>query len=232
MKSTISYLITEASAATPPTWSSRCSSGNSGIAAQDLQRVVDHRGVRESKTLFGMIKTTHGAQSGGDRVAYADQRRGDRRASIARFLPGIRGALTLPGGARPYADQNAKPTTTPRRSRPSGGGHGSGGELRDEAATGAAQKPRRDCAVSRCHLCIPDFEQPWEKAYGRPGRVASPCSHARGAGRRGFVQQRIRRAQFAGLLSCLRDGSRRSSSAATTSDHDRGDLATSTQSRR
>jgi len=56
----------------------------------------------------------------------------------------------------------------------SGGRTGSGGELRDEAATGRGARPKAGLwRFSVSHLCIPDFEQPWEKASGGPERVAS-----------------------------------------------------------
>src|SRR5260370_16915330 len=55
-----------------------------------------------------------------------------------------------------------------------GAATGSGGELRDEAATGRGARPKAGlCGFSVSHLCIPDFEQPWEKASGGPERVAS-----------------------------------------------------------
>ena len=55
-----------------------------------------------------------------------------------------------------------------------GAATGAGGEIRDEAATGRGAKPKAGLtgfAVS--HLCIPGFEQPWERSIGRPARIAS-----------------------------------------------------------
>src|SRR2546422_8976099 len=54
-----------------------------------------------------------------------------------------------------------------------GAATGSGGEIRDEAATGRGAKPKAGlCGFSVSHLGIADFEQAWEKTPGRPQRVA------------------------------------------------------------
>jgi phosphoribosylformylglycinamidine synthase len=56
-----------------------------------------------------------------------------------------------------------------------GASTGSGGEIRDEGATGRGSKPKAGLTgYSVSHLCIPGFEQPWEKnAVGKPDRIAS-----------------------------------------------------------
>jgi phosphoribosylformylglycinamidine synthase len=55
-----------------------------------------------------------------------------------------------------------------------GAATGAGGEIRDEGATGRGGKPKAGLAgFSVSHLRIPGFEQPWERDYGRPGRIAS-----------------------------------------------------------
>src|SRR5437879_11415156 len=55
-----------------------------------------------------------------------------------------------------------------------GAATGSGGEIRDEAATGRGANPQAVlCGFSVSHLRIPDFEQAWEKTCGKPERVAS-----------------------------------------------------------
>jgi len=56
-----------------------------------------------------------------------------------------------------------------------GAATGSGGEIRDEGATGVGGKPKAGLTgFSVSNLCIPGFEQPWEKEYGKPARIASP----------------------------------------------------------
>jgi phosphoribosylformylglycinamidine synthase len=56
-----------------------------------------------------------------------------------------------------------------------GAATGSGGEIRDEGATGRGAKPKAGLTgFSVSHLRIPGFEQPWEALdYGRPARIAS-----------------------------------------------------------
>jgi phosphoribosylformylglycinamidine synthase len=60
-----------------------------------------------------------------------------------------------------------------------GAATGSGGEIRDEGATGRGAKPKAGLTgFSVSHLRIPGFEQPWEKAplsqeLGKPDRIVS-----------------------------------------------------------
>jgi phosphoribosylformylglycinamidine synthase len=55
-----------------------------------------------------------------------------------------------------------------------GAATGSGGEIRDEGATGRGAKPKAGlCGFSVSNLRIPEFAQPWERDYGKPGRIAS-----------------------------------------------------------
>ncbi|MEI6616810.1 MAG: hypothetical protein WCL59_09585, partial [Cyanobium sp. ELA507] len=51
---------------------------------------------------------------------------------------------------------------------------GSGGELRDEGATGRGARPKAGLAgFSVSNLRIPGALQPWESDHGKPGRIAS-----------------------------------------------------------
>lgn len=55
-----------------------------------------------------------------------------------------------------------------------GAATGSGGEIRDEGATGRGSKPKAGLVgFSVSNLQIPGFEQPWEQAYGKPSRIVS-----------------------------------------------------------
>ncbi|TQV75539.1 phosphoribosylformylglycinamidine synthase [Aliikangiella marina] len=55
-----------------------------------------------------------------------------------------------------------------------GASTGSGGEIRDEGATGRGGKPKAGLTgFSVSNLEIPGFEQPWENHYGKPGRIVS-----------------------------------------------------------
>lgn len=56
-----------------------------------------------------------------------------------------------------------------------GAATGSGGEIRDEGATGRGGKPKAGLTgFTTSNLNIPGFEQPWEEQYGKPSRMASP----------------------------------------------------------
>ena len=55
-----------------------------------------------------------------------------------------------------------------------GASTGSGGEIRDEGATGRGSKPKAGLAgFSVSNLNLPSGPQPWEKAYGKPARIVS-----------------------------------------------------------
>ncbi len=55
-----------------------------------------------------------------------------------------------------------------------GAATGSGGEIRDEGATGRGSKPKAGLVgFSVSNLHIPGFTQPWEIAYGKPSRIVS-----------------------------------------------------------
>lgn len=55
-----------------------------------------------------------------------------------------------------------------------GAATGSGGEIRDEGATGRGAKPKAGLVgFSVSNLRIPNFEQPWEEDFGKPDRIVS-----------------------------------------------------------
>src|SRR5699024_10620261 len=55
-----------------------------------------------------------------------------------------------------------------------GAATGSGGEIRDEGATGRGAKPKAGLTgFSVSNLHIPGFEQPWEQQHGRPQGIVS-----------------------------------------------------------
>lgn len=55
-----------------------------------------------------------------------------------------------------------------------GASTGSGGEIRDEGATGKGGKPKAGLTgFSVSNLRIPGFDQPWEEDFGKPAHIAS-----------------------------------------------------------
>jgi phosphoribosylformylglycinamidine synthase len=136
--------------------------------------VID--GARVPHTLFGMIRTTHERHPHGTVVAYADNAAVMEGAPLARFYPGADGEYR-------YRDElthilmKVETHNHPTAISPyPGAATGSGGEIRDEGATGRGGKPKAGLTgFSVSHLRIPGFEQPWERdGIGRPARIASP----------------------------------------------------------
>jgi phosphoribosylformylglycinamidine synthase len=140
--------------------------------------VID--GQPRSETLFGMIRETHQAHPAGTIVAYADNSSVIEGACVPRFHPGPDGRYAYheePTHILAKVETHNHPTAI---SPFPGAATGSGGEIRDEGATGRGSKPKAGlCGFSVSNLNIPDFLQPWElasSAYGRPARIASPLA--------------------------------------------------------
>jgi phosphoribosylformylglycinamidine synthase len=134
--------------------------------------VID--GARQAHSLFGMIRETHEVSPRGTVVAYADNAAVLEGATAARFHPG-------PGGAYAYSEElthylaKVETHNHPTAISPfPGAATGSGGEIRDEGATGRGAKPKAGlCGFSVSNLNIPGYAQPWEQSYGKPERIAS-----------------------------------------------------------
>jgi phosphoribosylformylglycinamidine synthase len=131
-------------------------------------------GEAQPMSLFGMIRETHKAHPQGTVVAYSDNAAVIEGAMIRRFYPRADGAYA-------YSDQTthilAKVETHNHPTAISpfpGAATGSGGEIRDEGATGRGSKPKAGlCGFSVSDLRIPGYSQPWESSYGKPERIAS-----------------------------------------------------------
>ena len=55
-----------------------------------------------------------------------------------------------------------------------GASTGSGGEIRDEGATGTGAKPKAGLnGFSVSNLRLPELPQPWEEDFGKPEHIAS-----------------------------------------------------------
>ncbi len=134
--------------------------------------IVD--GVRQPHTLFGMIRETHKVSPHGTVVAYSDNAAVLEGATAARFHPGAGGAYAYSEELTHYlakVETHNHPTAI---SPFPGAATGSGGEIRDEGATGRGSKPKAGlCGFSVSNLNIPGYVQPWEQPYGKPERIAS-----------------------------------------------------------
>ncbi len=130
---------------------------------------------QQAISLFGMIRNTHKLHPQGTVVAYSDNSSVIEGATVERFYARADGGYAY---SRELTHTLMKVETHnhPTAIAPfAGAATGSGGEIRDEGATGTGSKPKAGLTgFSVSNLHIPGFEQPWEaNGYGRPGRIAS-----------------------------------------------------------
>ena len=129
------------------------------------------------KSLFAMIRNTHANAPDGVLSAYADN---------AAVVEGPTAAWWIPGGDSGHYRQIVEPAhlvmKVETHNHPTaispfpGAATGSGGEIRDEGATGRGAAPKVGLTgFTVSHLDIPGWDRPWEQGQpGRPGRIASP----------------------------------------------------------
>jgi phosphoribosylformylglycinamidine synthase len=135
--------------------------------------VID--GEPRGHTLFGMIRATHEQHPRGTVVAYADNSSVIEGAQVARFYPRERGEYRA-GEELTHILMKVETHNHPTAISPfPGAATGSGGEIRDEGATGRGAKPKAALTgFTVSNLQIPGFVQPWEAdGIGRPRRIAS-----------------------------------------------------------
>ena len=135
----------------------------------------DIDGEAQQKSLFAMIRNTY--QVSGDNVlsAYSDNAAVIKGSVGGRFFPDPQ---TQQYGYTQEQIQILIKVEThnhPTAIAPhSGAATGSGGEIRDEGATGSGGKPKAGLTgFTVSDLNIPGFQQPWESAYGKPERIVS-----------------------------------------------------------
>lgn len=136
----------------------------------------DIDGQAQEKSLFGMIKNTYQMHSEGVLSAYKDNAAVIVGHEAGRFFPnpatGEYGAVREPVHILMKVETHNHPTAIAPFP---GASTGSGGEIRDEGATGRGAKPKAGLTgFTVSNLNIPGFEQPWEKAYGKPERIVTP----------------------------------------------------------
>jgi phosphoribosylformylglycinamidine synthase len=135
--------------------------------------IVD--GVEQDKTLFAMIRNTHARAPAGVLSAYRDNAAVVAGPIGTRYFPDP--ATRVYRGVEEPIDILMKVETHnhPTAIAPfPGAATGSGGEIRDEGATGLGAKPKAGLVgFSVSGLRIPGFEQPWEIPAASPGRIAS-----------------------------------------------------------
>ena len=131
-------------------------------------------GVVQERSLFAMIRHTHASHPQGTVVAYSDNAAVIEGATAARFYAdaaGRYGAHVEPTHILMKVETHNHPTAIAPFP---GAATGSGGEIRDEGATGIGAKPKAGLTgFTVSHLRIPTLPQPWEAPYGKPDRIAS-----------------------------------------------------------
>ncbi len=132
-------------------------------------------GQEQEKSLFAMIRNTHQSNPGKTLSAYKDNSAVIEGSEAGRFFPEPES-----GEYRYHKESMAILMKVETHNHPTaispfpGAATGSGGEIRDEGATGRGSKPKAGLSgFSVSNLKIPGFEQPWESDYGKPGRIVS-----------------------------------------------------------
>jgi phosphoribosylformylglycinamidine synthase len=146
--------------------------------------IIDEK--QQPKSLFAMIRNTHAKNPKGVLPAYRDNAAVIEGPLGKRYFPnpetGVYNAVDEPIDILMKVETHNHPTAI---SPFPGAATGSGGEIRDEGATGRGAKPKAGLTgFSVSHLRIPGFEQPWEATHRlRAGH------HDRWPDRRRRVQQ-------------------------------------------
>ena len=132
-------------------------------------------GAHQPQSLFRMIRHTTESAPSGVLSAYKDNAAVIQGWDGRRFVPdprsGVYGEHEEPVHILMKVETHNHPTAI---APDPGAATGSGGEIRDEGATGQGAKPKAGLTgFSVSNLRIPGFEQPWERDFGRPGRIVS-----------------------------------------------------------
>ncbi len=135
--------------------------------------VID--GERQPDSLFAMIRKSTAASPTGVLSAYSDNAAVIAGGEGARFFPDpdtrVYRAVREPVHILMKVETHNHPTAI---SPYPGASTGSGGEIRDEGATGRGAKPKAGLVgFSVSNLRIPGALRPWEQDHGKPERMAS-----------------------------------------------------------
>ena len=135
----------------------------------------DIDGQAQEKSLFGMIKNTYQMHNEGVLSAYKDNAAVIVGSTAGRFFPNPEtrqyAAVNEPVHILMKVETHNHPTAIAQFP---GASTGSGGEIRDEGATGRGAKPKAGLTgFTVSNLQIPGFEQPWEVPYGKPERIVT-----------------------------------------------------------
>ena len=134
----------------------------------------DIDGVRSNTSLFDMIRHTHNSHPGGVLSAYSDN------CAVTSGWPAATLAPDRDHVYRTTASQHHILMKVETHNHPTaispfpGAATGSGGEIRDEGATGRGARPKAGLTgFSVSNLNIPNHPREWEQLHSRPQRIAS-----------------------------------------------------------
>lgn len=135
--------------------------------------LIDHKA--QAKSLFGMIRNTYQHNPDGILSAYKDNASVIEGSEATRFLTDPKTAEYRYSHEPVHILMKVETHNHPTAIAPfAGAATGSGGEIRDEGATGIGSKPKAGlCGFSVSNLRIPNYVQPWEQDFGKPSRIAS-----------------------------------------------------------
>jgi len=127
------------------------------------------------ESLFGMIRHTMAVAPEGVLSAYHDNAAVVAGPEIRRFFPDpdsrVYGETARSSAFNIKVETHNHPTAIAPFP---GAATGSGGEIRDEGATGRGAHPKAGlCGFSVSNLRLTGALRPWEKSFGRPPRMAS-----------------------------------------------------------
>lgn len=136
--------------------------------------VVD--GESKEHSLFRMIRETHMQNSKGTLVAYSDNSSVLAGSKEQRFFPNPETKEYQGVAENIHILCKVETHNHPTAISPfPGAATGSGGEIRDEGATGRGSKPKAGLSgYSVSNLRLPEAPRAWEKAEAKPARIASP----------------------------------------------------------
>ncbi|MBI6529755.1 phosphoribosylformylglycinamidine synthase [Proteus vulgaris] len=132
-------------------------------------------GKAQDKSLFKMIKNTFEQTPDYVMSAYKDNAAVMEGSVAGRFYPDAEKGRYHYHQEPVHILMKVETHNHPTAISPwPGAATGSGGEIRDEGATGRGAKPKAGLVgFSVSNLRIPGFEQPWEEDFGKPERIVN-----------------------------------------------------------
>lgn len=136
--------------------------------------VIDSK--KQDNSLFKMIRETHRRTPQGTVVAYSDNSAIMEGRKVSKFRPNKNSVYGWNQDELTHTLMKVETHNHPTAISPfAGAATGSGGEIRDEGATGKGAKPKAGLTgFSVSSLRIPNQGEPWEvKNIGKPDRISS-----------------------------------------------------------